>query len=169
MRRCSSVSRSGVKTPSGSDACRSHWPPRGTGVVDAVVTGIAVLSCTLENTGGPHASTDAHGDQAVAGAPALHFIEQAGRQLGAGATEGMPERDRATVDVKSFRVDREFLENRQHLRGKGLVQLDDVHLLQGETCLLEHLSHGGHGTDSKPLRLDAGYGKRHEACQGLEA
>ena len=80
----------------------------------------------------------------------------------------MTERDGATVDVEPLGVDRELLENRQHLRGKGLVQLDDVHLLQGEARLLEHFPNGGHGADAESLWLDARDGERHETRERLE-
>src|ERR1700687_1358199 len=47
-----------------------------------------------------HAAAFAHGLQAVALVALLERIDQRGHQLGAGAAEGMTERDGAAVDVE---------------------------------------------------------------------
>ena len=63
----------------------------------------------FEDAGGAHAAADAHRHEAVAGAAAAHLVDERRRQLGAGAAEGVAERDRAAVDVEAIRVDRQLL------------------------------------------------------------
>ena len=61
--RCSSVSRSGVKTASASVGCSSHSPPRSSRGASVVVV---MHLHSLEDTSRAHAAADAHRDQAVA-------------------------------------------------------------------------------------------------------
>ena len=58
------------------------------------------------------------------------------------------------------------LQHGQALGGEGLVQFDDVHLVQGQPGLSHDLGHGRHRADAHDLRLDAGHGVAHEAGQG---
>ena len=57
----------------------------------------------LEDAGGAHAAADAHGDHSVARAPRFHLLEKRCGEFGAGAAEGMAERDGAAVDVDAGR------------------------------------------------------------------
>src|SRR5947209_11110119 len=51
-----------------------------------------------------HAAAFAHGLEAVALAALMQRVDQRRHQLGAGAAEGMTERDGAAVDVETLRI-----------------------------------------------------------------
>ena len=53
----------------------------------------------------------------------------------------------------------------ERLRSERFVQLDDVHLLDRESCLLQGPARRGHGTDAHEARLDAGDRGRDDARQ----
>lgn len=56
-----------------------------------------------------------------------------GRQdAGAGSADGMPERDAGAVRVEPLveRIDLPFGQNREHLRGEGFVQFDEIDVVQ---------------------------------------
>ena len=80
----------------------------------------------------------------------------------------MPERDRATVHVEPVGVDRHLTQAGEHLRRKRLVELDEVHLVEGEPGEFQRLADCGNRTDPEPLGLDAGRGVGHEARQRLQ-
>ncbi len=61
------------------------------------------------------------------------------------APERMPERDRAAVDVQTIGIDRQFAQAGEHLRGERLVQLHEIHLLEGEPALVRTFSMAGTG------------------------
>ena len=89
------------------------------------------------------AAADAHGGNAVAAIDADQFMQQLGDDHRAGCADRVAERDGAAIDVGSGRIEAEALGHRQRLRGKGLVRLDDIDLvqrqaglLQGDLCLL---------------------------------
>ena len=69
------------------------------------VSSVVVLLQVFENAGRAHAAADAHRDHAVARVAALQFAQQGGRELGAGAAQRMPQRDRAAVDVDLRRIE----------------------------------------------------------------
>src|SRR5437773_3659284 len=77
----------------------------------------------LKNPRRAHAAAHAHGDHAVAGPAPLHFPEQRGGQLGAGAAERMTEGNRAAVDVGLFLIEAGQLNYGKRLRGERFVQL----------------------------------------------
>ena len=64
-----------------------------------VAIAIPSLVQTFENSRGAHAAAHAHGHHAVPRLAALHFLQQPGGQLGAGAAQRMPQRDGAAVDI----------------------------------------------------------------------
>src|SRR5215510_482091 len=76
----------------------------------------------FENARRAHSAADAHCDHSVASLAALHLVKQRGRQFRARAAERVAERDRAAVDVQPFEIEVQFLNDRQSLRGEGLVE-----------------------------------------------
>src|SRR3990170_4254859 len=66
---------------------------------------VSWLIQVLEDPGRSHPPSDAHGDHAPLQLAPLHFIEDLRRQLGPGAAQRMPERDRPAVDVDDVRID----------------------------------------------------------------
>src|SRR5215210_2133995 len=81
-----------------------------------------------------HAAADAHADEPIPRLTAAHFVQQRRRQLRPGAAEGMAERDRPAVDVQPVSVDRQIAEAGYDLRGKRLVELDEINLIEAEVC-----------------------------------
>ncbi len=57
----------------------------------------------------------------------------------------MAEGDGAAVHVEAIRIDREFAQARQHLRGKRLVQFDEVDVLEGQAGRASSLRTAGTG------------------------
>ena len=86
----------------------------------------------LKDAGSAHAAADAHGHHAVAGAPRFHLLEKCGGQFSAGAAERMAERDGAAVDVDAGGIETERADDGQDLRGEGLVQFDEVDVVERE-------------------------------------
>jgi len=80
----------------------------------------------------------------------------------------MPERNRAAVHVEPVGIDRHLTQAGEHLRGKRLVELDQVHLVEREPSEFQRLADRGDRPDPEPLGLDAGRGVRHETCQWLQ-
>src|SRR5438132_1634476 len=91
------------------------------------------------------------------------------RQFRAGAAERMPECDGASVDVETLGIDRQLAETGEHLRGKRLVQLDEIDLIQRQPRDLQHLSNRWNRADAESLRLDARGRERNEARERLQA
>ena len=46
----------------------------------------------------------------------------------------MTERDGTTVDIHALKVESEFMNAGDGLRGKGFVQLHKVHVIYGQAC-----------------------------------
>src|SRR5215204_3528661 len=86
----------------------------------------------LEDPCRAHAAADAHRDQAVSRVPPPHLVEARRRQLGAGAAERVAKRNRAAVDVETIGIDGQLAQAGDHLRGEGLVQLDEIHVVERE-------------------------------------
>ena len=75
----------------------------------------------------------------------------------------------AAPGVDPGRVHAQGADDRQGLGGKGLVELNGVHLLQGKAGLSERLGHRLDGADAHDLRRHAAGGKGDKAGQGLHA
>ena len=105
----------------------------------------------LEDPSGAHAATDAHADDAVAGAAALHLVEQRRGELGARAAQGGAQGDGAAVDVDLVDVDAELAGAVDRLAGEGLVDLEEVHVPDGQAGLLQRGRDGLGGTDAHDL------------------
>src|SRR5271165_5415146 len=80
----------------------------------------------FENTGCALAAADAHGHHAIARVFAMHFAEQRGGQLRAGAAEGMAERDRAAVGIYAIEIEARFADYGERLGREGFVEFDDA-------------------------------------------
>src|SRR6476646_8447451 len=76
------------------------------------------------------ADPDAEGDRPVAAAAPLQLAHQGAGEAGAGAAERVAEGDRAAVDVEPLLLDPELAGAGENLRGEGLVQLDQVDLVE---------------------------------------
>src|SRR4030095_1494533 len=106
--------------------------------------GIARSERGLEQPGGAHAAADAHRDDAPALALPLQLEQQRAGHPGTGHAVRMSDGDRAAVRVQLIHRDAEPVAAVHDLRGEGLVQLDDVDVVDGEAGALEQLRHREH-------------------------
>src|SRR5215831_10705447 len=102
---------------------------------------------SLKDAGGSHASADAHADEAISSVPPPHLIEDSRCQPRTGTSERMSEGNRTAVDVQLFRIDRQLFQAGEHLRGKCLVELHEIHLLERQARELQHLPDGRHWSE----------------------
>ena len=63
-------------------------------------------------------------------AAAAQLADEGGGEAGAGAAEGVAEGDRAAVDVELLLVDAELAGAGEDLGGEGLVELDQVDVVE---------------------------------------
>src|SRR5210317_2118836 len=82
--RASSSNCSGMNTSAGSVGPRRKAPLEIFLSLDVLMRTTPLPSGPFKEGGGTHATTDAHGHHAIAGFPALHFVEQRRRELRAG-------------------------------------------------------------------------------------
>src|SRR5262245_19057028 len=113
----------------------------------------------LDDGGVGHAAALAHGLQAVPAASALQLVEQRGQQLGARAAERVAEGDGAAVDVGLGQVGARLELPGQHDRGEGLVDLEQVDVVDRQARAFEHLVGGGDGPGQHGDRIDPGQGE----------
>src|SRR6266576_5218558 len=102
-----------------------------------LLTAIRLFSQPLHNRHIGHAAALAHGLQAVALVALLQRVDQRGHQLGAGAAQGMAERDGAAIDVEPRRIGAGRLEPRRRHRREGLVDLEQVDVVDRHAGLLQ--------------------------------
>ena len=83
----------------------------------------------FEDGGQTLADADAEGGDAVLAAAAAQLADEGAGEAGAGAAERVAEGDRAAVDVEALLLDPQLAGAGEDLRGEGLVQLDQVDLV----------------------------------------
>src|SRR3954469_21543585 len=108
----------------------------------------------LDDGGVGHAATLAHGLEAPPATGALELVEQRGHEAATRATEWVAEGDRAAVHVHLLHVRVVLLLPRQDDGGERLVDLDQVHLVDGHARALEHLGGGRDRTGEHHHRVD---------------
>ena len=96
-------------------------------------------------------------------------MEQGDEDAGARAADWVAERYRAAVDVQAIAVDGKLGEHREHLRGEGLVQLDEIEVVEGELQPGEQLADSGHGPDAHARGVDARRGPPENAREWMQA
>src|SRR5664279_6488967 len=79
-----------------------------------------------------HAATDAQRDERPAGTTALELVDHGAGDHGAGGAQRVTHRDGATVDVELLVGDVQVLLELQHPRGEGLVQFEQVDVVDGQ-------------------------------------
>ena len=79
----------------------------------------------------------------------------------------MPERDRSAVDVEPFRIDRQLFDAREHLRRKRFVELDEIDLIDCETCALERFLRRRNWPEAHAARIDTSHRGRNDARERL--
>src|SRR5690606_6184814 len=101
----------------------------------------------LDQRGRTHATADAHGHHAVAATAALELAEDGGDQTRTGDAERVSQGDGATVGVHLVLGDAQLAHAVEALRGEGLVELEDVDVVDGQLVLRQQLADRGHRTD----------------------
>src|SRR5438445_255649 len=96
----------------------------------------------------PLAPADAERRESVALLPLPQFVRERKREPSPRCAEGMPERDRAAVHVRLLAIEAEVLFHREVLRREGLVDLDEVHVLDFQAGELERLARRRCRTDA---------------------
>src|SRR5207249_9744580 len=91
---------------------------------------------------------DAHRDEPVALLPAPQLVQHGPHQAGSRHPVGMADRYRAAVRIETVGIEAEPVAAVERLRGEGLVELDDVDVVEIQTHLLEQLGHREHGPDA---------------------
>src|ERR1044071_908658 len=88
------------------------------------------------------AAAEAERGQPTARVPALHLVEHRRQKARARLPDGVPERDRAAVDVDLRRVEPELADDGDGLHREGFVQLDEVNLVERPPGLAQDLPDG---------------------------
>ena len=101
------------------------------------------------------ADPDAERRQPVAAAPPAQLVGERAEQPGARAAERVADRDGAAVDVQLVVVDAQLAHGCEHLRGEGLVELDQVDVLDPKSGTVERLARRGHRADAHVGGVDA--------------
>src|SRR5713101_8331754 len=118
----------------------------------------SLRSRALENRGDALAAADALRGEGVALAFALQERRRLAGDARAGGAQRMAERDGAAVEIGPALVDAEFAHAGDRLRGEGLVDLDDVDVLDGEAGALQRLLRRRHRADAHELGRATGDG-----------
>src|SRR5262245_48322630 len=84
----------------------------------------------LEKSCSTHAAADAHGYDHVFGAPALSLDEDVAGHARPAHAIGVADRNGAAIDVQLCRVDAELVAAIKNLNRKGLVQLEQIDVVQ---------------------------------------
>src|ERR1700694_2710355 len=93
----------------------------------------------FEDSSDALASADTHADERVLPSHAPQFIQCLHRQDAARRPNRMTKRNAAAVRVRAIQRQVQVLYDRQRLSRKGLIQLDHVHILDGQAGLLQYL------------------------------
>ena len=103
----------------------------------------------FEDTGGAHATADAHGDHAVAGVAALQFAHERGGEFGSGAAERMAEGDGAAVGIDARGIQIGLLDDGEGLRGERFVQFDHGEIVERESREIKRFRNGVDRADAE--------------------
>ena len=113
---------------------------------------------------------DAQADQRIALAAAFQLAQGGQGQAGTGGAERVANGDGAAVGVQArvIKGDAELLAAAQYLGGKGLVDLDDVHVVQAQPGAAESFLAGFNRTQTHDAGGNAGDSTAENPCPGLE-
>src|SRR5262245_7178915 len=96
-------------------------------------------SRALQHHGQPLPTRDAQRGEPEARIPGTHRVGERQQDAGAAHPDRVAERDPAAVHVQAVAVELQLALAGDHLRGKRLVDLDQVHVRERQPGLLEHL------------------------------
>src|SRR6266851_462611 len=193
--RCSSLKSSGVKTSSAVRSSIRKLPPLKISFCSstaAMTISFQAMECgdlsplstpqiqsgdksphskiqsqSLKYSRGAHAAADAHRHHAVTALAAFQLAQNRSGQLRSGATERMPQSDRASIHVYFVRVEPERPDYRQRLRGESFVQFNHIDLIESQPGQLQGLRNRKDRPDAHLFRRTTGGGVRNQARQRL--
>src|SRR4051812_27943559 len=96
----------------------------------------------LDDRRDTHAAANTQGDQRAPGVAALQLVNHGAQNHRAGSTEGMTHGDGTAVDVELLVGDVQVLLELEHYGREGLVELEQVDVVDGEAGAIEHLARG---------------------------
>src|SRR5680860_1596073 len=113
--------------------------------------------------------TYAHGGKRVLAALSPQQRGGLARDAPAAGTERMTKGNSSTVNIQLVRVYAQILNYRQGLGGEGLIDLYDIHVINGKSGPLQGLAAGGNRSYAHDLRRTPGHGYALNAGQRLQA
>src|SRR3546814_11695002 len=148
-------------------------PPRSTRTDTIFPSTTLFRSSAFEDCGEALPAAVAHGLQAVAGSTTAQFAEHRGGDAGAGDADRMAEGDTRANDVELVEAavllaPAPRLEQRQHLGGEGLVELDQVEVVPAQARAGEKPLHCSDRSDPHPRRIATGPRPADDPAGGLQ-
>jgi hypothetical protein len=117
----------------------------------------------LDDGGDPLPDADAHRGEPEPTTGPAELVHEHRDEPAAAHPERMAERDRATVHVDLRRVETQLVDADERLRGEGLVELDEVEVVDRDAGSLEGLPARWDRSDPHDGRIDAGHRRREDA------
>ena len=127
------------------------------------------MSLSFEDSSSAHASADAHGNDTESLLGSLEFVHQGADHAAARHSEGMAKGDGTTLRVQLSLGDSELVDGVSSLGGEGLVDLENVDVVDGKTAVFEGGRDGESGANSHDLRWDTSDGEGVNAADNLAA
>src|SRR5512141_3254481 len=120
----------------------------------------AASSNALHQHGNALTDADAHRSECITRLALLQFVNRRGNKARAAHAKRMSQSNRAAVGIDAGIVvrDVQLAQDREPLRGKRLVQFDDVELVRLDTGLRYQLVRGRQRTDAHDARRTSGGG-----------
>src|SRR5437867_4498603 len=100
------------------------------------------LANTLENSRDALPEANAHRGDAEIRATIDHRVDQRRRDAGAASPERMADGNRATADIDLRFIEAEHADASQRLRGKRLIELDQIDVLERQATSFQDLFDG---------------------------
>src|SRR5207247_3738749 len=119
---------------------------------------------TLHDHGDSLPAPNARRCQAVALLTAPQFVQDGEHQARTRRGEWMAQRDRATIDIQLLSVDPELLDHGEDLPSDGLVDLDQIDVVELHSRLLEGDLRRRHRTDAHDVRITPGNAPGNDAA-----
>src|SRR5205823_101970 len=126
------------------------------------------LHCFVDR-GDTLASTDAHSDKRILAAGATEFVQGFHRQDTARCPDGVSKRNAAPIRVCAIKRQVQIPHYSQSLGSEGLIQLDHIHVLDGQVSAFEHLPYRWHWPDTHVLRIHSSICIGDQPSQRLQA
>ena len=109
----------------------------------------------LDRDSHSHAAAHTQRGQPLSLSSALKLMQQRHHDPRAAAANRMAKRDRAAVDIHFLRGDRHILQHREDLRGKRLVDLDEIEVADREAGPVAQLRNRRHRADAHDPWINA--------------